>query len=75
MLNLLRDQQNNYHTTRLEWIVIILIVVEVGCPYLHDINVHVDVICHLGYCHEGPWCTFSCILSLSALLAVGLSVY
>eukprot|EP00884_Botryococcus_braunii_P016721 jgi/Botrbrau1/3732/Bobra.0363s0017.2 len=29
MLNLLRDQQNNYHTTRLEWIVIILIVVEV----------------------------------------------
>jgi uncharacterized Rmd1/YagE family protein len=29
MLDMLRDHQNNYHNTRLEWIVIWLIVVEV----------------------------------------------
>lgn len=29
MLDMLRDHQNNYHTARLEWIVIWLIVVEV----------------------------------------------
>jgi hypothetical protein len=30
MLDMLRDHQNNAHSARLEWIVIILILVEVG---------------------------------------------
>jgi uncharacterized Rmd1/YagE family protein len=29
MLDMIRDQQNNLHTTRLEWIVIWLILVEI----------------------------------------------
>jgi uncharacterized Rmd1/YagE family protein len=29
MLDMLRDHQNNFHTARLEWVVIWLIVIEV----------------------------------------------
>jgi hypothetical protein len=47
LLNLLQNQQNNFHTTGLKWIVIILIVVEVGdppfSPWSHALAVHLHV--------------------------------